>query len=321
MPWIIGIDEAGYGPNLGPLVMTSVACQVPEKLVGADLWSVLDQTVRRHPSADDGRLLIEDSKVVYSTARGLLGLETGVLATVSPAAANEPFPLGRLLALLCPSHLGELSSEAWFSGASLLPVAAAPAQLSMAAARFANCCAEERVVWGLVRSVIVCPRRFNALLDHWGSKGAVLGQGLAELARSNRQQTNESESLNFIVDKHGGRNNYSAMLQQAFPDGLVIAREEGMARSVYQVTGLGRSIRFTMQPRADAEHFCVALASMVSKYVRELLMLEFNRFWQTHVPGVKPTAGYPGDAARFFADIRPALEKLAIPETAIWRRK
>jgi hypothetical protein len=50
-------------------------------------------------------------------------------------------------------------------------------------------------------------------------------------------------------------------------------------------------------------------------------MLEFNRFWQAHVPGLKPTAGYPGDAARFFEDIQPALEQLAIPTDAIWRRQ
>ena len=74
-------------------------------------------------------------------------------------------------------------------------------------------------------------------------------------------------------------------------------------------------------PRADAEHFCVALASMVSKYLREVLMLEFNRFWQGHVPGLKPTAGYPGDAARFFDAIRPAAKLLGIPEAALWRRK
>src|SRR5262249_37174349 len=38
MAWLIGIDEAGYGPNLGPLVMSSVAWRVPARLLGANLW-------------------------------------------------------------------------------------------------------------------------------------------------------------------------------------------------------------------------------------------------------------------------------------------
>ena len=53
----------------------------------------------------------------------------------------------------------------------------------------------------------------------------------------------------------------------------------------------GRDVFVTFQPRADSEHFCVALASMASKYLRELFMLEFNRFWQEKVPGLAPTAG------------------------------
>jgi hypothetical protein len=60
---------------------------------------------------------------------------------------------------------------------------------------------------------------------------------------------------------------------------------------------------------------------MASKYLRELLMLEFNRFWQTHVPGLKPTAGYPGDSARFLAEVRDAAARLGISEAALWRRK
>src|SRR5262249_22112470 len=118
-----------------------------------------------------------------------------------------------------------------------------------------------------------------------------------------------------------GRNTYAAMLQHAFANGMVVAHEEGMSRSVYSVLGLRRDIRLTFQPRADGEHFCVALASMCSKYLPEGLMLEFNRFWQAHVPGLKATAGYPGDAARFFDAIRPAAERLGIPKGALWRRK
>jgi ribonuclease HII len=111
------------------------------------------------------------------------------------------------------------------------------------------------------------------------------------------------------------------MLQQAIPEGFVLAREEGMERSVYQVAGLGREIELTFQPRADRQYFCVALASMVSKYLRELLMLEFNRFWQAQVPGLRATAGYPGDALRFFQAIRPAVQRLGLKEEVIWRRR
>jgi hypothetical protein len=60
---------------------------------------------------------------------------------------------------------------------------------------------------------------------------------------------------------------------------------------------------------------------MISKYLREVLMIEFNRFWQTHVPGLKATAGYPTDAYRFYDEIRPAVERLGMAETAVWRQR
>jgi ribonuclease HII len=84
---------------------------------------------------------------------------------------------------------------------------------------------------------------------------------------------------------------------------------------------LDYEVRLTFEPRADSGHFCVALASMVSKYVRELLMREFNAFWQQHVPNLEPTAGYPGDSRRFFKAIRKTAKQLGIAEKALWRRK
>src|SRR6185295_8698017 len=75
MPWQIGIDEAGYGPNLGPFVMTLVACRVPNKRRGVDLWELLKMCVRRADEPADHRLVVADSKLVYSPAAGWRHLE------------------------------------------------------------------------------------------------------------------------------------------------------------------------------------------------------------------------------------------------------
>jgi ribonuclease HII len=320
MPWVVGLDEAGYGPNLGPFVMSLVAFRVPEPLAAADLWAALTAAVRPSAGPDDGRIVVDDSKAVYSSGGGLRALERGVLATLWHRPAVPPAALRDLVDWLCP-HGGGLAGEAWFTGDWALPTELAPDALPAAATAFGEACAAAAVERGLVRSDVICAPRFNALLDRYDSKGAVLAESMTALLRAAVERTPGDEPIRFLIDKHGGRNCYAALIQHALPDGVVLAREEGMNRSAYQVVGLGREVELTFQPRADVEHFCVALASMASKYLREALMLEFNRFWKRHVPDLKPTAGYPGDAARFYRAIRPAMDKLGIAEAAVWRRK
>ena len=159
------------------------------------------------------------------------------------------------------------------------------------------------------------------MLDRWGSKGAVLALALVELLQGFCRFAREADEIRVFIDKHGGRNTYAATLQPAFPEAVVLAVEEGNRRSVYHVQDQGRPVEITIEPRADLHHFCVALASMVSKYLRELLMLEFNGFWKNHLPDVEPTAGYPGDARRFWEAIRDTVARLGICEDAMWRRK
>jgi ribonuclease HII len=320
MAWVVGIDEAGYGPNLGPFVMSAVACRTPDDLAGADLWHHLRPAVRRGCDPDDGRVVIDDSKVVYSTTRGLAGLERGVLGTLR-GALGDAGDVSGLLASVCRDGRGAWRAEAWFAGTGLLPSLVPSAELAEQARRFDEACAAAGVSGWVARSVVVCPAHFNGLLDAHGSKGAVLAHALARLLRCAGDFTTGPDSVAFFIDKHGGRNAYAAQLQDALTEGAVVAAEEGMARSVYRVLGVGREVRLTFQPRADAAHFCVALASMASKYVRELLMRDFNAFWQKQVPGLKATAGYPRDAARFLEAIRPAAARLGIAEAALWRRK
>ncbi len=320
MPWLVGVDEAGYGPNLGPLVMSAVACRVPEDLARGDLWRVLAAAVRRPGERDDGRPLVADSKVVHAGPNGLAALELGVLASLRHRPSGQPLILRDFLGRLSPTAGPELAGEAWYAGRVALPSSCVGEACAAAAERIALACQAAGLEWGTARTVVVCPERFNAITERWNSKGAVLGEGLAELVRwACELPGGDREAVLLTVDKHGGRNAYAPMLQDAVPAGMIMAQHEGALRSSYHLMGGPRPMGFTFQPRADAEHFLVALASMVSKYLRELLMLEFNAFWQRHVPGLKPTAGYPGDAARFMDAIRPKAVELGLAESRIWR--
>ena len=76
MPWVLGIDEAGYGPNLGPLVQASVAMQLPDDDIAG--WVTLRDRIRKVGEPEDDRILVDDSKKVYSGPNGFEKLERSI---------------------------------------------------------------------------------------------------------------------------------------------------------------------------------------------------------------------------------------------------
>src|SRR5450755_3884723 len=111
--WVVGIDEAGYGPNLGPLVQAAVGLHLPDDDPAG--WETLKTVVRRSHEKDDGRLLIDDSKKVY-TSGGLEALEKSVLvlAPISGDVAEEV----RITTNV--AGLNELARQDWFQGEEML---------------------------------------------------------------------------------------------------------------------------------------------------------------------------------------------------------
>jgi hypothetical protein len=312
MPWVVGIDEAGYGPNLGPLVQAAVALRLPAGDPAG--WSALAPVVRRAHEKPDGRLLIDDSKKVY-TRGGLEALERGVWSI----AAAEACSIRDFLWSCDPPPWGEdLCGEPWFDGTDPIPVHI-DAGAAWEESEPVRAALGER--WTGDYRIVPAPR-FNRIVDEFGSKATVLGRGLVELLGALMTAVPaDGEPLAFACDKQGGRNYYAALLQEAFPEGWVVAERESAEESRYRVENLSREVTITFRPRADGASVAVALASMVCKYLREVCMRQFNRFWATHVPGIKPTAGYPVDAKRFYDEIRPAMAKLGLTADQVWRKK
>jgi hypothetical protein len=304
MPWVVGVDEAGYGPNLGPLVQSAVAVRLPDADPAG--WDALAGCVRRAHETADGRLLVDDSKKVYAGAKGLAKLEGGVFGGLGLSAASVA-ELVQTVGLRAVAD--RLAEEAWYDAAEALPL-------------FPHTDSpwKEDPPRVAVANVVPAPA-FNAIVTGSGSKGTVLAGGLVELVAETMTRLPAGEAVHVVGDKQGGRNFYAPLLQAAFPTGWVVALAEGAAESRYRVDGLDRDVTVVFRPRADADSVAVALASMLAKYLREVCMRQFNRYWAGHVPGLKPTAGYPVDAKRFYAAIRPAMERLGTPEAAVWRVK
>ena len=316
MGLLIGMDEAGYGPNLGPLVVTVTVWEVPGAPREFDLWAAMADIASQLPTREPLRLQIADSKQVYSPGKGLAALEKSVLSALR-LLGQVPQTLGELSADL-NSQFSILNSQIppWLIGRDLpLPTEFDTSLIGDIATKWLGCCRHAGVTLRAIRSEIVQPERFNSLVRECDNKALALSRLSLNLLRSVWNPDDAQPTL-VICDKHGGRNRYDDLLAEVLDDRMVFAVGESRERSVYRVGST--ELRFQMKAEAN---FPVALASLVCKYVRELSMQVFNQFWAEQVAGLKPTAGYPVDAARFRANIAEAQQRLGIIDDVLWRER
>jgi hypothetical protein len=328
MPFIIGTDEAGYGPNLGPLVVAATAWQVPDEAVGLDLYDRLTAGVARcgeqdeHSAGSIAKVLIGDSKQVYRPGNGLSGLERGVHAALQAAKCRVAC-WRDAWKTLAESAMAALADEPWYADFDRpLPLELATHEIAGASDVLSAAMNSSgvRLVAAACRPVF--PREFNERAAR-GGKGALLTEISLELAAGLLAWADGPAWL--IFDKHGGRNFYAAAIQHVicsgrFGEGFVQVIRESRDLSVYRFSHGRHSVEAHFCTGGEA-HLPVALASMTAKYLRELAMLAFNAWWCERVPGLKPTAGYPGDSRRFKQDIATAQRRLKIADELLWRER
>ncbi|MBX3414068.1 MAG: hypothetical protein KF708_15380 [Pirellulales bacterium] len=330
MAYFLGIDEAGYGPNLGPLVVSASVWHVAGRKTAANLYDLLADAVtptmaprsRTNAHAETSeRVTIADSKVVYRAGQGLGDLEANLFAVLG-LCGSIPDTWEMLWQQLAASSLAERDAAPWHDGFDVsLPLVADVDFIARRAEILRHAARKARVTLVAVGSRAVFPARFNCLAEQDNSKGTALSILSIELLAEMLAALPASDEPCFVLcDKHGGRNRYSPLLQRQFPDVLIGVHGESRDVSTYRFQLAARAVEVKF--KSEGEQFLpTALASMASKYLRELSMRAFNDFWCARVPNLRPTAGYPGDAARFKREIELEQAALGIDDAVLWRTR
>jgi len=113
MAVLVGIDEAGFGPILGPLVVSSTAFSVPQTLFSEDLWQILHKSTAQRRKHLAGRLLITDSKKAKTKSQPIRHLQRTTLACLK-TLKKHPLTLVELLGELAPDCLDRLQNYPWY---------------------------------------------------------------------------------------------------------------------------------------------------------------------------------------------------------------
>jgi len=317
---IVGIDEAGYGPVLGPLVVSAAIFETDGDSPTTDLWEVLSEVPVRKPGkgASEG-LVVGDSKQVYSSGKGLAALEAGVLTFAAVAPTPPPTSREGLLAAFGWPGLEVPPECPWYSTPGVpLPVESRDLPYVTPLAGVTER-AGLRFHGFLTRPVFV--PEYNRQVEELGNKSHLLFAASSSLAEETGRRFPDIDECLFLYDKQGGRNAYGPLLLARFPDYGLLEEYESREGSSYQLLSKGRRHTHRFAMKGDDKHFPIALASMCSKYVRELFMKEFNAFWRQHLPDLRPTAGYYTDAQRFLADTGELRRSLSIPDGALVRSR
>jgi len=309
----IGIDEAGYGPLLGPLVVAGAAFRADAALAPEDLGGLLADAAAR------AGLDVGDSKRLFGVTRDLATLETPILAFLAASAADVARLDDVLVAVGVDPAIRRVAP--WYAEEpAAYPLKSGRDEIAAAASRLAAALAASGVEFVGFAADVVDERRFNAALAD-GNKADALFVSASSVFDRLAARRVRGETMAAVFDRHGGRRYYATALQRRWPETLAWALAESPRRSDYRLhfDGAPSLVRFEVE--ADGSFAQVGLASMLAKYLREAFMSMFNAYFCPRLPGVAPTEGYVQDGRRWLKAGRDARLALGVRDADIVRRR
>ena len=349
---LIGIDEAGYGPKIGPLCHGYAALRCPDCESGTppDLWELLHPSVMRHP-AYVGSLIVDDSKKIYTPALGLRVLQQGIRSFLDClGAANSASSDDMYQRILPDADRARLEEDCWGRALENMAQEADKIAAEQAASEaealkkktprrkkekphplgpppknipcLSDALNSRNVSVLALGARALSARHYNAALtNHASNKADVNWNVIAEEFSRLMSLAQPGEDIYAVIDRQGGRKFYTGKISALFAGSMAWVEKETPHASIYKIETPERTIRVAFLVDADGLSFPVALGSMAAKLARELCMQRLNAFFKSHAPEIRPTAGYYGDANRFLKETKALRKKLAIENAALIRTK
>lgn len=256
---LIGIDEAGYGPRLGPLCVGMAALRVDDWVEGAeapDLWSRLSGCVCRRAGDRRGRVAVDDSKKLKrpndaGPARALEHLERGVLAFLHARGARPEDDDGVFESLGAgvagesaePDEPPGGAAPPWYHhGPRPVPVGSTPQQAAIAGNGLSLGLAAAGVRVEHLAVSTITEARFNAAVESEGTKAAAARAALTRHLAWARARVGggaaeeRGDAVRVVIDRQGGRIDYAGELARWAPGMEVATLQQTAERCRYRLS-------------------------------------------------------------------------------------
>jgi ribonuclease HII len=310
----IGLDENGLGPRLGPLIVTAVLARTSDP-AGQKLAEGRPKGALRARLGDSKRLVsFGDTALGEAWARAIaarMGLDR---EPASPDALVHALSLDspEELRAPCPRAPTDHAAQCWsHEGEAFV----AEPKLVAKLARDLDKLEARGVDVRRVTCVVTCTRRLNAGLERGLTRFHSDLHAMERLVLDARDR--EGADVVATCGKVGGFARYSGAFGPLGGRLHAIA-EEGRKRSEYSFPGVGR-IAFVRD--ADEKHLLVCMASLVGKWVRDLLMARIVRYHRADNPDVTDASGYHDPVtSRFVEATRLSRKRRALPDDCFERR-
>jgi ribonuclease HIII len=317
LPFIAGIDEAGYSPKLGPLVISLSLFQTQSDVVNPDFWQHLGKSVSKTVKDSRARVIVADSKKVYRKTTDLKHLEKTIFSFTYLSGRADNNSLRQLLHAL--NHSPDCTDHPWYRPEEM-PL---PQHIFRnTATKHANLLREELTRNGItyhgatVRPVL--EGEFNRTLKRTRNKATLLWEVVAKLIAQAIQQAGD-EDITIYSDKLGSRNNYTQLLEDVLPQAEILSAKNGNEMSSYTFKHNARKVEIHFIENGEAVAFPIALSSLFSKYIRELFLIQLNQFFCNCLKDLRPTRGYHKDASRFLNETQKFRKDENIPDSILIR--